>query len=89
MGVERTTKRLPPVPRVRRVVRSCRIILVVKQKVRIAQGGKKGKARLDAESTHPPTTEGFAPNVKGGYRLKNDNGMRWSIPGFAQPTLPF
>ena len=54
------------------------------EKVRIARGGKKGKARLDAEAKYPPKPEGDGDNdddddVVGGYRLRNDNGMRWTI----------
>ena len=54
------------------------------EKVRIARGGKKGKARLDAEAKYPPKPEGDGDDdddddVVGGYRLRNDNGMRWTI----------
>ena len=51
------------------------------EKVRIVQGGKKGKARLDAEAKYPPKPEGddFDDDGVGGYRLRNDNGMRWTI----------
>jgi len=54
------------------------------ERVRILNGSKKDKARLANEVTQKRSEPFFAdfdePN--GGFRLRNDNGKRWVIPGY-------